>query len=174
MDVTIAENFRYKIAGKADFSSAEVGAIFIECNHLAKNDEQRSPLQIRDYEPLIWIVESPTDEAVMQLQKMMPNVQQVGRSLAGYFEPTEEQINKFWSIHFALDKKEPWNYETPWAMACLTEELPKPDGMWEVGFLLEHWTKVIGLFVQAGWFGFIGLKKTAFTDMNCGKVFPKL
>jgi hypothetical protein len=186
MGIALSNDFQYALSTGQKFSGAVQNAVFIVSEDLAQKGETIPPLQIKSHTTFIydlmtynracgfWLIECATDKAIERLERTMPGVQRIGYSLSGYFDPSKEMIDTFWGIHSELDSQEPWNYEQPWAMACVFEALPPPRNTWLVSHILEHWSQTCGIFVQAGWFAYLGLKKSEFEQRKLAEEFPEI
>jgi hypothetical protein len=193
MAVKVSSDFRYKLRGQGEFSSDQAGFFFVESTALAEGNETEPPLQMHLHcefmqqitrvqkSRCLWLVETASKPALALLQKRFPDHQNLGCSIAGYFEPEYGSIRDFWDIRTRLDKVESWNYEQPWALVGVFEKLPDPafstrsrrSRVWTLDHVFSNWQKVSAVFVQEGWFAYFGVKRSAQTIKLVIHEFPQ-
>lgn len=195
MTLKISGDFQYGKWNKEPlFSSKDAGWVFIENLHLEKNSEMSSSLRMVDHVDLmqkvmslqgancLWVVESASDKATRLLERKFPSHKKSGCSYSGYFRPEYEMLQMFWNMHAMLDASEPWNHEEPWAVVGVTGEIPSPTptiketkkAAYTLDHLFQHHDKMSSIFVQAGWFGYLGVKQSASSLRLLARAFPDL
>lgn len=195
MPLKISRDFQYgKWNKKPRFSSKDAGWVFIENLHFGKNGERLSPLRMVDHVDLmqeimslqgsncLWLVESASDKAACLLERKFPSHKKSGCSYSGYFRPECEMLQIFWNTHAKLDACEPWNHEEPWAVVGVTGEILSPTptiaktekAACTLDHLFQHHDKMSSIFVQAGWFGYLGVKQSAGSLRLLARAFPDL
>jgi hypothetical protein len=187
MPISIPKDFRLKLPSGEVFSSLNENTLFLETDSKIKCKSAIPPLRMINHAKLIfdimnltnttatWLVEAATDDAKERLCAVMPNVSVFGTSLVGHFEPSLDIIKRFWNIHSELDESEPWNYELPWAIFCVKVQpvLLNPKAV-ILGSFFQNWAQTYGVFVQSGWFGFLGVKRIESSIKRVADEFSEL
>jgi hypothetical protein len=183
MALKITKEFKYRFHEAKTLWIPCEDSVFIESSELAVRGESVPPLLIKDCVDLFcriqklhdasgtWIVEMSTDKSFLQLSEKMSDFHTKGNSMGGHFG-ADSEVDAFWEIHNELSVEEPWNYELPWAMACFQQKPAEPTKFWDVEWLLQNWNVALAIFVQAGWFGFVGLRTTIFEEVKTPAFAP--
>jgi len=177
MALEIRHPFVYRYRDGNKFSSFGSGFLFIANTELPTLGESIPPLQLPRHCEFIsnvitvhdsrclWFVENPSIAALTKLQGTFPRSNVVNGSIAGYTACDLESIAQFWDIFQSFNSREPWNCEQPWGMAGVSEPLlaPASDGLfsrplWSVDHVFKHIQSVTSVFVQEGWFAFVGVR----------------
>lgn len=187
MAISVPADFRFKLPSGETFSSLKEKALFLETDTTVKYSDAVPPFRMANHTKLIfdmmnltstaatWLVEAATDTAKERLVAEMPNVSVFGTSLTGHFEPSLNLIESFWKIQSELDESEPWNYELPWAIFCVKNQPALSNRQAVIlGSFFQNWAQTYGVFVQTGWFGFLGVKGDQSSIQRVAKEFPGL
>jgi len=194
MSIRLSDDYRYPLRGGGNFSSLEAGFLFIESNELAQKGEHEPPLQMHRHCEFIskvvqsqegkclWLAESPADAALRRLKERFPNHQVLDYSIAGYIDRTDQEaIASFWKIFSESYERESWNTEEPWALACVSHELPIPEAhtrlsspQWAVEHCLRNHVHLNSIFAQMGWFASLGIRQSETARRMIASEFPTI
>jgi hypothetical protein len=178
MSLRLATDFRIKLSAGETFSSRERGFLFLESRDLPTAADKSPALLVeqhingvmelitRSHAQCFWLVETATDAALEELKRSYPDHRQKGASIAGYAARTYGEVERFWHIRAAFERRESWNTESVWLMAGVKGTIPEPTEAgftslrksWTAEHLLTHADLIECVFVQQGWFGYIGVR----------------
>ena len=180
MSFQIVSDFRVKLAN-GTFSSREKGFLFIENRKLPAPKEKVPALQIDRHTDAIadlcdgnrsrcfWLVETGSDPTLSALKSCFVEYSQKGVSIAGYAAREKSEIERFWRLRVNIELTEPWNVESVWLMAGVNSMVPEPTQSgsgssyktWTAEHVLMHSGVLDCIFVQQGWFGYVGVRDTS-------------
>jgi hypothetical protein len=194
MALHLNEDFRRKLKTGKEFSGQKEGFVFLESFDLSSKKEAVPPLQWWDHLDFIhsvlihqeqnqcfWFVENPSKQTLADLKYSFSVNEVLNGSISGYFSIDKALICAFWNLHRKAYEQEPWHNEEAWGMAGVSEKLPEPQASswiqkpyWSVEHALRNSDKLHSIFVQMGWFGFLGLRKSPWATAIIAGEFPHL
>jgi hypothetical protein len=192
MALRLNDDFCRKLKNGEEFSGQKEGFIFLEYFDLASKKDTVSPFQLWNHLEFIqtmldlqgqnqclWFVENTSKKTLNVLEKSFPVNAVLNGSISGYFSIDHKLISKFWNLCREANEQEPWHNEQAWGLAGVTSQLSQPQAhsllqkpYWSIEHILQNSDKLCSIFVQMGWFGFLGLRKSPFAAELIAKEFP--
>jgi len=192
MSVIATSKFLYKIDSGRCFSAQAHNMIFIENSSLATTGESRPPLLLREHYKFIadvlainssscmWFVETANEIIAKMLQNEFPNCLKAKCSIAGTINCDLYSIQRFLKIHQFCDAQKPWTTESPWGLVGMQNGQDMHlfqhtiNSPWTVPSILSKGNLIQSIFLQEGWFAYMGFKRENAIMRLAENEFPQI